>query len=263
MGKQMTSYQNILFSVEENIATLTINRPSNLNALNQQTLEEIEAAVLSIGKDVRALIITGSGEKAFVAGADIKEMKDKTALEAREFSIIGNRVFKTVDDLDIPVIAAINGYALGGGLELALSCDIRFASTNAVAGLPEVNLGVIPGFGGTQRLSRTVGLSKSLELLYVAANVKADEGYRIGLFNKIFEPEELMTETIKYAKKISTKGPIAVKFAKQAAKKGYDMSLDKGLALEAELFGLVFATEDQTEGMTAFVEKRSAAFKNQ
>ncbi|MEG2708957.1 MAG: enoyl-CoA hydratase-related protein [Vagococcus sp.] len=261
----MTNYENVLLSIEEGIATLTINRPKNLNALNQQTLEEIEAAVYEIkgNKEVKVLVVTGAGEKAFVAGADIKEMASKNALEAREFSIIGNRAFKAVDDLEIPVIAAINGYALGGGLELAMACDIRFASTKAVAGLPEVNLGVIPGFGGTQRLSRIVGVSKALELLYAAVNVKAEEGQRIGLFNQVFEPEALMEETMKYAKKITTKGPIAINFAKQAVKVGYEMPLDKALGLESELFGLVFSTEDQTEGMTAFVEKRSAEFKNQ
>lgn len=261
----MTTYDNILLSIEEGIATLTINRPKNLNALNQQTLEEIEAAVHSLQKndEAKVLIITGSGEKAFVAGADIKEMVSKNALEAREFSMIGNRAFKAVDELEIPVIAAINGYALGGGLELAMACDIRFASTNAVAGLPEVNLGVIPGFGGTQRLSRIVGVSKALEMLYAATNVKAEEGLRIGLFNQVFEPESLMEETLKYAKKVTTKGPIAVKFAKQAIKRGYEMPLDNALGLESELFGLIFSTEDQAEGMTAFIEKRSAEFKNQ
>lgn len=260
----MTHYNTVLLEIDKQIATLTINRPQSLNALNQQTLEEIEQAVQSLNmREVRVLIITGSGEKAFVAGADIKEMAAKTALEAREFSLLGNRVFRAIDELPIPVIAAINGYALGGGLELAMACDVRFASTKAVAGLPEVNLGVIPGFGGTQRLSRIIGLPKALELMFEAANVRSEEGVSIGLFNRVFEPEALLAETIAYAEKIIKKGPIAVKFVKEAAKTGYEMPIDQALGLEAELFGLTFATEDQIEGMTAFIEKRAATFKNQ
>ena len=261
----MKNYENILVEVKEHIATLTINRPKSLNALNQQTLEEIGQALETIktSDTVRVLIMTGAGEKAFIAGADIKEMAAKSPLEAREFSLLGNQVFKALDDLPIPVIAAINGYALGGGLELAMACDLRFANENAVAGLPEVNLGVIPGFGGTQRLPRIIGVPKALELIYGAKNVKAQAGLELGLFNQVFAEADLMTETLKFAEKIVSKGPIALKFAKQAVKKGMEMPLEQGLNLESELFGLVFATEDQTEGMTAFIEKRPAEFKNQ
>lgn len=262
----MSNYQTILFSIEDQIATLTLNRPKSLNALNQVMLEEIEQAVNSLNNNddlARVLIITGAGEKAFIAGADIKEMVDKTALEARDFSLLGNRVFKAIDNLPIPVIAAVNGFALGGGLELAMACDIRFASDNALAGLPEVNLGVIPGFGGTQRLSRIIGTAKTLELMFGALNVKAPEALQLGLFNRVFPQADLLAETQKYAEKIITKGPIAIKLVKQAVKSGIEMPLDQGLGLESELFGVVFATSDQDEGMKAFIEKRSAEFKNQ
>lgn len=261
----MKHYQRILFNVENQVATLTINHPKSLNALNQATLEEIEDAVTAIHSGLvpaRFLIITGAGEKAFVAGADIKEMAGKTAMEAREFSTLGNRVFMLIDQLAIPTLAAINGYALGGGLELAMACDIRFASTNAVAGLPEVNLGVIPGFGGTQRLTRLIGLSKAIELMISAENVKAEEGRLLGLFNRVYSLEELLPQAQNFAEKVVSKGPIAVKFAKHAAKNGSEMPLKQAVALEAELFGLIFSTEDQTEGMSAFVEKRSADFQN-
>lgn len=261
----MKEYDHILFKLENQVATLTINNPKSLNALNQATLEEIEEAVSSIQDGSVAasfLIITGSGEKAFVAGADIKEMAEKTAMEAREFSRLGNRVFMLIDQLTIPTLAAINGYALGGGLELAMACDLRFASTNAVAGLPEVSLGVIPGFGGTQRLTRLLGLSKAVELMISAENVKAEEGHRLGLFNRIYSSEELLSQAEDFAQKVVSKGPIAVKFAKQAAKNGNEMPLKQAVEMESELFGLAFSTEDQTEGMNAFIEKRSPDFKN-
>lgn len=261
----MKEYEYILFKIENQIATLTINNPKSLNALNQATLEEIEEAVTSIhdgSVEARFLIITGSGEKAFVAGGDIKEMAEKSVMEAREFSKLGNRVFMLISQLAIPTLAAVNGYALGGGLELAMACDLRFASTNAVAGLPEVKLGVIPGFGGTQRLSRIVGESKAIEFMVSAENVKANEGYRIGLFNQVYSPENLLNEVQNFAEKVVSKGPIAVKFAKQAVKAGSEMPLKEAVELESELFALAFSTEDQTEGMKAFIEKRSADFKN-
>lgn len=262
----MKSYQNIIFDLNNQIATLTINNPASLNALNQATLEEIDDAIQSLESgdvQARVLIITGAGEKSFVAGADIKEMATINMLAARAFSKLGNRVFMAIDKLSIPTIAAINGYALGGGLELAMACDLRFAATHAIAGLPEVNLGVIPGFGGTQRLSRIVGPSKAMELMFSASNLKAEEAYRIGLFNRLIDPVDLMPETFKYAQKVASKGPIAVKFVKQAVKSGYEMSLEQAVALESELFGSIFSTKDQVEGMAAFIEKRPAEFKNQ
>lgn len=259
----MTNYETIDLTIEDKLATLTISREKQLNALNQQTLEEIEQAVESLlTKDVRVLIVTGAGEKAFVAGADIKEMKDKNAMEARAFSELGNRVFRRIDTLPFPVIAAVNGYVLGGGLELAMACDIRFASTKAKAGLPEVSLGVIPGFGGTQRLSRIVGLPKALEWTYSGETLSAQTCLEVGLFNRVVEHEELLSVAKDYAKSVISKGPIAVSLAKEAVKTGYEMTLEQGLSLESELFALSFSTEDQTEGMSAFTEKRAPIFKN-
>lgn len=261
----MKQYNNILLSISNGIATLTINRPESLNALNTLTLREIYEVVTDINEgriQARVLLITGSGEKAFVAGADIKEMANLNAIEARKFSKFGNEVFMAVQNLSIPTIAVINGYALGGGLELAMSCDIRFASTKALVGLPEVGLGVIPGFGGTQRLPRIIGLAKANELLFTGGNIKALEALEIGLFNRLFEPEELMTQALSYAEKIVSKAPRAVEFAKLAANKGIEMPLVDAVNYETELFGLLFSTEDQKEGMNAFVEKRQATFQN-
>lgn len=261
----MKQYNNILLSISNDIATLTINRPDNLNALNTLTLREIYEVIQDIKEEkikVRVLLITGAGEKAFVAGADIKEMAHLNAIESRKFSKFGNEVFMAVQNLSIPTIAVINGYALGGGLELAMSCDIRLGSNKALVGLPEVGLGVIPGFGGTQRLSRIVGLAKANELLFTGGSIKALEALEIGLFNKVFEPEELMSQSLNFAKKIVSKAPMAVEFAKLAANKGIEMSLSDALNYETELFGLLFSTEDQKEGMKAFVEKRNATFQN-
>lgn len=261
----MKQYNNILLSISNDIATLTINRPDNLNALNTLTLREIYEVIQDINEEkikVRVLLITGAGEKAFVAGADIKEMAHLNAIESRKFSKFGNEVFMAVQNLSIPTIAVINGYALGGGLELAMSCDIRLGSNKALVGLPEVGLGVIPGFGGTQRLPRIVGLAKANELLFTGGSIKALEALEIGLFNKVFEPEELMSQSLNFAKKIVSKAPMAVEFAKLAANKGIEMSLSDALNYETELFGLLFSTEDQKEGMKAFVEKRNATFQN-
>ncbi|EFR30644.1 enoyl-CoA hydratase-related protein [Eremococcus coleocola] len=262
----MTEYKNILFDVKNQIGTLTINRPKALNALNSETLNEIYDLVKAIegGQfEIHFLIITGAGDKAFVAGADIKEMANLNPLEARDFSRLGSQVFKAIQNLSLPTLAAINGYALGGGLELSMACDLRFACENAVVGLPEVGLGVIPGFGGTQRLPRIIGLAKANEFLFTGGNLKADVALEAGLFNRLYPVEQLLPEAYAYAEKVIKKAPIAVRYAKLAASKGIDMSLDKGLDYESELFGLLFATEDQSEGMGAFVEKREAEFKNQ
>lgn len=261
----MTSFENILLTMDQGIATLTIHRPKALNALNKATLTEIFEAIQVIKADetVQVLIITGAGEKAFVAGADIKEMADMNAMQARAFSQLGNATFKAIESLPIPTIAAINGYALGGGLELSMACDLRFASEKAVAGLPEVGLGVIPGFGGTQRMPRIIGESKAKEFLFTGENIDAQKAYDLGLFNRIFAPENLIEETMKYAQTILKKGPIAVRLAKSAVSEGMEMPLHQALAHEAELFALAFSTHDQKEGMAAFVEKRSAEFKQQ
>ncbi|MCV3097183.1 MULTISPECIES: enoyl-CoA hydratase-related protein [Enterococcus] len=258
----MTEYNTLQLEVANKIGTLTINRPKSLNALNAEVLSELEAITKEIGanQDIQVLVITGAGEKAFVAGADIKEMAEKNALEGHTFSELGNRAFAKIATLRQPVIAAVNGYALGGGLELALSADIRIASTNAKVGQPEVGLGIIPGFGGTQRLSRLVGLGKAKELIFTANNIDAGEGLRIGLFNQVVEADALLDTAYAMAEKINKNAPLAVESAKVAIDKGFDITLDQGLAFEAQSFGLLFATKDQKAGMQAFINKEKAQF---
>lgn len=258
----MTEYNTLTLEVENKIGTLTINRPKSLNALNSEVLSELEKITEDIqaNQDIQVLVITGAGEKAFVAGADIKEMVDKDALEGHVFSQLGNRAFAKIAKLRQPVIAAVNGYALGGGLELALACDIRIASENAKVGQPEVGLGIIPGFGGTQRLSRIVGLAKAKELIYTGSNIDAAEGEKMGLFNKVVAPEALMDTAYEMAEKINSNAPLAIEAAKVAIDEGYDMTLEQGLAFEAQHFGLLFATKDQKAGMQAFVNKEKAEF---
>ena len=262
----MTQYESLTLTLDNQIALLKINRPKALNALNTTTLKELLHVFESINHgdiDAKVLILTGEGEKSFVAGADIKEMADLNALESRSFSQFGNHVMMTLQHLRIPTIAAVNGFALGGGLELALSCDIRYASDNAMVGLPEVGLGVIPGFGGTQRLTRLIGLGKANELIFTGRNVKAPEALELGIFNKVFAQPDLLTESLEVAKTIASKAPIAVQFAKVATNKGIEMPLADSVNYESELFGLLFSTHDQKEGMGAFVEKRKASFKNE
>lgn len=258
-------FQNVLLKKEKGIGFLTINRPAALNALNSQTLSEIHKAIEEISNDdeVLAVIITGAGDKAFVAGADISEMKDMSVVEGRKFGILGNKVFRAIETLEKPVIAAVNGFALGGGCELSMACDIRIASTKAKFGQPEVGLGITPGFGGTQRLPRLVGMGMAKELIYSSRIVGAEEAYRIGLVNKVVEPEALMGEVTKLAEEILGNAPIAVKLCKQAINRGMQIDIDTAISLEAELFGECFSTEDQKEGMSAFVEKRKEKqFKN-
>lgn len=260
----MTEYNTLTLEKAEGIATLTINRPKMLNALSQEVLEEMSVAFDEVEKDgaIRVLIVTGSGTKAFVAGADIKEMKGKNAVEGTIFSSLGNAVFSKLEQLRQPTIAAVNGFALGGGCELALACDIRIGAENAKFGQPEVGLGIIPGFGGTQRLPRLVGTGKAKELIYTGANVTAAEAYRIGLLNKVVAVEDLLEETKAMAEKIIKNSPLGVEGSKKSINQGMQMSIQQGLALESEVFGALFATEDQKEGMTAFVEKRNAQFEN-
>lgn len=258
------TYETIILDVTDGLASLTINRPNALNAINSTVLTELDRALDEINNNeaIHVVILTGAGDKAFVAGADIKEMADSTPLEAQRFSSLGNSVFTKLAHLKQPVIAAINGYALGGGLELALACDIRIGSTNAIVGLPEVGLGIFPGFGATQRLSRTIGIAKAKEYIWTARNIKADEALKVGLFNQIADPEHLMEAAQTLAQTIMKNAPIAVKQAKTVINEGYDLPLDHALTLEANTFGLLFATADQKEGMAAFVEKRKAHFKN-
>ena len=256
------TYENVLLEKEGTIAVLTVNRPKALNALNSATLLDIQAAVADVAADdnIYVLIITGSGEKAFVAGADISEMKDFNAMGGRAFGKLGNDIFRAIELMEKPVIAAINGFALGGGCELAMSCDIRLASENARFGQPESGLGITPGFGGTQRLPRLIGEGRAKELIYAANNIKADEAYRIGLVNHIYPLESLMAEAKKLAAKIAGNAPVAVRLCKSAIGKGLQTDIDSGTTIESDAFGLCFATVDQKEGMGAFVEKRAAAF---
>ncbi|AEB76886.1 short-chain-enoyl-CoA hydratase [Clostridium botulinum] len=258
-------YKNVLLEKENNIAIVTINRPKALNALNTDTLNELELVVDEVAKDddILVVILTGAGEKAFVAGADISEMKDKNVMEGRKFGLLGNKIFRKVETLEKPVIAAINGFALGGGCELSMACDIRIASQKAKFGQPEVSLGITPGFGGTQRLARHVGMGMAKELIYSAKNINADEALRIGLVNKVVAPEELMKEAKKLANEIAGRAPIAVKLCKQAINRGIQVDIDTAINIEAEIFGECFSTEDQKDAMTAFVEKRKLdGFKN-
>lgn len=256
--------KNIILEKEENLAIVTINRPKALNALNSETLKDLDVVLEDLENDsnIYCVILTGAGEKAFVAGADISEMKDLSEDEGKEFGLLGNRVFRRLEKLNKPVIAAVSGFALGGGCELAMACDIRIASEKARFAQPEVGLGITPGFGGTQRLARLVGEGIAKELIYTCDMVKADEALRIGLVNKVVEPEALLDEAKAMAGRIMKNAPIAVAQCKEAINRGMQMDIDDALAFEAEAFGLCFATEDQKEGMAAFVEKRDKNFQN-
>ena len=256
-------YQNILFAVEDGIATITINRPKALNALNQATVSELKDVVEKVAADkaIKVVIITGAGAKSFVAGADIKEMASKNAAEGREWGQFGQNVFTEIENLPQPVIAAINGFALGGGCELACACDFRYAAENAKFGQPEVGLGITPGFGGTQRLPRVVGRGYGKEMIFRANMIDAQEAHRIGLVNKVVPQEELMDTCKKVAKEIMGNAPIAVQLAKTAINRGINCDVVTGIAYEAEVFGLCFSTADQKEGMAAFCEKRKATFE--
>lgn len=256
--------KNVILEKEGNIGIISINRPKALNALNSETLKELDYLIDEVANDseILAVIITGAGEKAFVAGADITEMKDLNAMEGREFGMLGNKVFRKIENLNKPVIAAVNGFALGGGCELSMACDIRIASTKAKFGQPESGLGITPGFGGTQRLARLVGMGMAKELIFTAKIIKADEALRIGLVNSVYEPEALMEEAKKLASAIASQAPIAVKLCKDAINRGMQCDIDTALMHESDVFGMCFSTEDQKEGMTAFVEKREKHFKN-
>ena len=258
------NYQNILFEIKNHTGLVTINRPDKLNALNNQTINEIEDVIKSIksNPDIFIVVITGSGEKAFVAGADIAELNNLEVISAKEFSEKGNRVFRTIETLDKPVIAAVNGFALGGGCELALACHIRIASDNAKFGQPEVNLGIIPGYGGTQRLARVVNSARALEIVLTGDMISADEALRIGLVNKVYSQTELLSKTLELAEKIASKGQQAIRFALKAVKATDNMSLSEGLSYEVSLFALTCGTEDFKEGTSAFLHKRKPDFKN-
>lgn len=258
----MSEYVNLLLEVDGGIAVVTINRPKALNALNAATIYELDKMFDELGANsaVKAVILTGSGEKSFVAGADITEMQSMTAIEGRNWGKLAQAVFNKIENLPKPVIAAVNGYALGGGCELSMACDIRIASEKAKFGQPEVSLGIPPGFGGTQRLARLVGKGRAKEMLFTGDMIDAAEACKIGLANKVVAAEELMNVAKVMAQKIMSRAPIAVQVCKSAVNEGLDVDLESGIAYEAEVFGLCFATDDQKEGMTAFVEKRKPNF---
>jgi enoyl-CoA hydratase len=256
------AYENLILAAENGIGIITINRPKVLNALNTATLGELKSAALEMdaNDNVKVVIITGA-ERAFAAGADISEMMPMTAMEGARHGKMGQDAFSTIENLEKPVIAAVNGFALGGGCELAMACDIRMASEKAKFGQPEVKLGVTPGFGGTQRLPRLVGRAKAKELIFTGDMIDAAEAHRIGLVNSVHKPEELMDAAKKLAAQIAANGEIAVALCKRAVNNGIEVDLKSGCAIEAEVFGLCFSTEDQKEGMKAFIEKRPAQFK--
>jgi enoyl-CoA hydratase len=257
------SYQNILLEVAGGVATLTINRPDKLNALNAETLNELEHAFDHCAKSesVRALVLTGAGEKAFVAGADIKELAVMTPLTAKELAYRGQQVLARVEHMGKVTIAMVNGFALGGGLELALACNLRTAATTARLGLPEVGLGIIPGYGGTQRLSRVAGPAVAREWILTGEQFSAEEAHRVGVVNRVFPPAELRAGTMKLVESILSRGPVAVRFAIEAINRGSNIPQREGEILECDLFGLAASTEDMHEGMAAFLEKRKPNFK--
>jgi len=257
------SYENVLLHRDGAVATVTVNRPQALNALNPATVGELLRCCDEIRQDrgVRCLIVTGAGEKAFVAGADIAAMAAMSPTEGREFSRRGHQLMLALEELPIPVIAAVNGFALGGGLELTLACDLAIASQSAKFGQPEINLGIIPGFGGTQRLARRVGITAARMMIYSGDMIRADEALRLGLVNRVVPPDELMAEAQKLAATLASKAPIALQQAKAAITAGIEIDLQDGCRYESEAFTVTFGSEDRTEGMRAFLDKRRPAFK--
>jgi enoyl-CoA hydratase/carnithine racemase len=256
------SFENILYEKRDGIAFITFNRPRVLNALDRKTMEELQQVLLDARTDeaVRVLILTGAGEKSFVAGADIGELSQQTPVEGKEFSLFGQGVIHLLETMGKPSICAINGFALGGGCEVALACTIRISSKTAKLGQPEVKLGILPGYGGTQRLARLCGKGVAQELCLAGEMIGADEALRVGLVNHVYEPAELVPAAEALAKKIIANAPVAVRYAMEAIERGVEMSQEEGLFLEATLFGLACATEDMREGTKAFLEKRAAKF---
>ena len=256
------AYENIVFELAEGIATITFNRPKALNALNGQLLDELSAALdeIDTNADVRVLILTGAGEKAFVAGADITELATFNTLQGKLFARKGQTIIGRLQALSIPVIAAVNGFAIGGGSEMALACDFIYASENAMFGLPEIKLGIIPGFGGTQRLPRLIGINRAKEMIYTGKMVPAAEAAAIGLVNSVFAPENLLAETIKTAREIAARGRVSLRAAKQVINSGLNVDLATGCQMEVDAFAICMASQDAKEGTSAFLEKRKAAF---
>lgn len=256
------SYLHILFDVTDGIAVITFNRPKALNALNSALLEELAAALTAVAADeaIKVLILTGHGDKAFVAGADINEIAACNALTAKMFARKGQQTINQLQALPIPVVAAVNGYALGGGSEMALACDFIYASENAMFGLPEINLGIIPGFGGTQRLPRAVGAGRAKEMIFTGTMISAAEAMALGLVNTVVPQQELMGAVMKTARIMASKGKVSLRAAKEAVNRGADVDLNTGCQIEVDAFALCVASEDAAEGTSAFLEKRKPAF---
>ena len=257
------SYQNLKFEIADGVATVTIDRPKALNALNSDTLGEMEEVFAACKNDdsVKAVVVTGAGEKSFVAGADINELATMQPLSAKAIAYRGQQVMNQLEEMGKPTIAMVNGFALGGGLELALACHVRTASTKARVGLPEVSLGIIPGYGGTQRLARIASPGVAREWILTGDMFTAEEAHRVGVINRLFEPEELLDGTMKMVHTILSRGPIALRFALEAISRGGSMPQRQGEILESDLFGLAASTDDMREGMQAFIEKRKADFQ--
>jgi enoyl-CoA hydratase len=257
------AYENIIFQVEDRIATITFNRPKALNALNDSLLTELSQALgeISANEDIKVLILTGAGEKAFIAGADISELATFNMLQAKIFSKKGQAAISRLQELSIPVIAAVNGFALGGGSEMALACDFIYASEKAKFGLPEITLGIIPGFGGTQRLPRLIGPGMAKEMIFTGKMISAAEAREIGMVNKVCPPESLMAEVLKTAKEIAARGKVSLRSAKHAVNSGLNVDIVRGCEIECDAFALCYAGPDAKEGTTAFLEKRKADFK--
>lgn len=255
-------FKNLMLETNDGVATLTVNRPDSLNALNRELLGELHCAISHCDEDrsIQVVILTGAGDKAFVAGADIKEMANMDSRPAQEFALQGQRVMLALEKMGKPVIAAVNGYALGGGLELALGCDFIYASDKAKLGFPEVTLGIMPGFGGTQNLARRVGPAKAKEMILTGKMISAEKAAQWGIVNDVFPGDDLLPKSLEAAAAMVKAGPIGIAYAKDAITHGLDMAKEDGFRYEASLFGVLFATKDQREGMAAFVEKRKAAF---
>lgn len=265
MNKESTlmEFKNIIFEKNQGVATITLNRPEALNAFSSEVIEEVLGAIEDVkeDKDIRVLVLTGTGEKAFSAGADIKAMAGMTALKARELSLMGEKLCTALEDLDMPVIAGINGYALGGGMEVAMACDLRIASETAKLGQTEINIGLIPGWGGTQRLTRLVGMTKAKELVFTGRIIDSKTAEQLGILNMVV-PQDKLKETLKqYGAELASKAPVALKLAKALINKGANISLESALELEREGFGVVGSTEDLREGVSAFTNKKKPEFK--
>ena len=257
------NYEHLLVTVTDGVATLTVNRPDKLNALNDQVVGQLHQAAMALkhAPDVRGVILTGAGAKAFIAGADIGDLAKQGVLQGRERSLAGQAMLRAFETMGKPVLAAVNGYCLGGGCELAMACHVRIASENARFGQPEVKLGITPGYGGTQRLPRIVGRGNALHLLLTGEQIGAAEALRIGLVSKVVPADQLLAEAGKLMRAILANGPLALKLTMEAVDRGLDVTLEEGLRLEADAFGLVAATDDMKEGLTAFLEKRPAKFQ--